>query len=414
MALEVTVGPPLVTINRGDTFVVSEADGSIKPYTDQGIYSRDTRFVSNYKIFANGQPWVLQNSGAITYYAARAYLTNPRIVTEYNEIEPATLSLILDRAVSDGIHEDFDVHNYSMQRVRLSLELSLRTDFADMFEVKAKRLVRKGNVTTEWRPETAELINSYDHDGFTRKLITTLAHSGTSATYSNGRIVFLLDLQPRASWHTCCLHALLKEELEELPVNGPRRCVFMLRHAKSPVEQELSDWKRVSTSITTSNEDVYRLFKQSVEDMASLRLPQTGEARNQFVPAAGVPWFVAVFGRDSLIVSLQNLIIYPDLARGALNVLGKLQAQEVDDYRDAQPGKILHEVRRGELAYRKLIPHTPYYGTADATALYLITLCEAWKWLGDDSLFLQHQAVAQKCLEWIDRYGDMDGDGLQE
>jgi glycogen debranching enzyme len=123
---------------------------------------------------------------------------------------------------------------------------------------------------------------------------------------------------------------------------------------------------------------------------------------------------VSVFGRDSLIVSLQNLIVYPDFARAALDVLGKLQANEIDDYRDAQPGKILHEIRRGELAERKLIPHTPYYGTADATALYLITLCEAWKWLGDDSLFLQHQNVAENCLEWIDRYGDMDGDGIQE
>jgi glycogen debranching enzyme len=188
----------------------------------------------------------------------------------------------------------------------------------------------------------------------------------------------------------------------------------MLRDARSPVERELNDWKKLTTSITTSNEDVYRLFKQSVEDMAALRLPPVVEARNEFIPAAGVPWFVAVFGRDSLIVSLQNVIVYPDFARGALNVLGQLQATEVDDYRDAQPGKILHELRRGELAERKLIPHTPYYGTADATALYLITLCEAWKWLGDDELFLKQQKVAELCLEWIDAYGDMDGDGFQE
>ena len=201
--------------------------------------------------------------------------------------------------------------------------------------------------------------------------------------------------------------------MEEAP-SGLDGCVHVLRDAESAIERELTDWKKVTTSVTTSNEDVYRLFRQSVEDMAALRLPQMGEAQNEFIPAAGVPWFVTVFGRDSLIVSLQNLIVYPDFARGALSVLGKLQASETDDYRDAQPGKILHEIRFGELAERKLIPHTPYYGTADATALYLITLCEAWNWLGDDNLFLQQQAVAKKCLEWIDRYGDMDGDGLQE
>ena len=143
MAIEVVVGPPLVTINRGDTFVLSEMDGCITAYTDQGIYSRDTRYVSSYEIFANGERWILQNSGALAYYASRTYLTNPRIVTEYNEIEAATVSLILDRAVSDGIHEDFEIHNYGMRPVRFSLELSLRTDFADIFEVKAKRLVRK-------------------------------------------------------------------------------------------------------------------------------------------------------------------------------------------------------------------------------------------------------------------------------
>jgi glycogen debranching enzyme len=411
MSIEVVVGPPLITINRGDTFVLSETDGCITPYTDQGIYSRDTRYVSNYKIFADGERWVLQNPGAIAYYASRTYLTNPKIITEYNKIEAATVSLILDRAVSDGIHEDFEIHNYSMQRVRFSLELSLRCDFADIFEVKAKRLIRKGNVTTEWHPESRELINAYEHDGFRRAMTTRLTHSGSAANYSNGRISFLVDLEPRASWHTCCEHTFLGAERA-----AKRRhpCVQMLRNSASPVERELSNWNRVTTSVTTSNEDVYRLFRQSVEDMAALRLSHVCETRNEFIPAAGVPWFVGVFGRDSLIVSLQNLMVYPDFARGALDVLGKLQAIETDDYRDAQPGKIMHEIRVGELADRKLIPHTPYYGTADATALYLITLCEAWKWSGDDSLFLQHQQVAKKCLEWIDRYGDMDGDGLQE
>jgi glycogen debranching enzyme len=411
MAIEVVVGPPLITINRGDTFVLSEMDGCITAYTDQGMYSRDTRYVSNYEIFADGERWILQNSGALAYYASRTYLTNPRIMTEYNEIEAATVSLVLDRAVSDGIHEDFEIHNYNMRRVRFSLELSLRTDFADIFEVKAKRLVRKGNVTTEWHLKASELINSYEHNEFRRSVVTRLMHSGSAANYSNGRISFLVDLDPQGSWHTCCQHTFLEEER---PSKASHLCVHMLRHEESPIEQELSHWRKVTTSVTSSNEDVYRLFRQSVEDMAALRLPQMGDTQDGFIPAAGVPWFVTVFGRDSLIVSLQNLIVYPDFARGALSVLGKLQANEVDDYRDAQPGKILHEMRFGELAARKLIPHTPYYGTADATALYLITLCQAWKWLGDDDLFLKHQEVAKKCLEWIDRYGDMDGDGLQE
>jgi glycogen debranching enzyme len=166
--------------------------------------------------------------------------------------------------------------------------------------------------------------------------------------------------------------------------------------------------------IRCSNEEFYRLYRQALEDMAALRLPIAGTDHMVFLPAAGLPWFVAPFGRDSLIVSTQNILIYPDFARGTLDILGSLQAQEEDDYRDAEPGKILHEIRYGELAHFKLIPHTPYYGTADATPLYLITLHAAWRATGDRTLLERHLKTAEGCLSWIDRYGDRDGDGFQE
>lgn len=389
--------------------MIAEPDGWISASSDQGIYSRDTRYVSKYEIFASGHRWLLRNSGAIAYYASRAYLTNPSIRTEYGEIEQGTISAVFSRAVHDGIHEDLDICNYSRSRVRFFLELLLRTDFADIFEVKSRRVVRKGNVSTRWDQERAELTSLYEHDGFTRSLITRLMHSGSVPNYSNGRISFPIDLAPRGTWHTCCQHLMETAGSEQ----KSHKCVHLLRKSNSEVESELRAWKNMTTSITTSNEDVYRLFRQSREDMAALRLPP-GEMQDEVIPAAGVPWFVAPFGRDSLIVSLQNMIVYPDFARGALNVLGRLQATDLDDYRDAQPGKITHELRVGELAQRNLIPHTPYYGTADATALYLITLHEAWKWLGDDQLFREHEVIAKRCLEWIDQYGDLDGDGFQE
>ena len=122
--------------------------------------------------------------------------------------------------------------------------------------------------------------------------------------------------------------------------------------------------------------------------MAALRLPIEGTDHLEFVPAAGVPWFLALFGRDSLIVSLQNAMVHPGFARGALEVLSRYQAKRRDDYRDAEPGKIMHELRRGELAHFKLIPHTPYYGTADATILYLIVLHNAWRCTGDPDLLV--------------------------
>ena len=148
--------------------------------------------------------------------------------------------------------------------------------------------------------------------------------------------------------------------------------------------------------------------------MAALRLPIEGTDHTVFLPAAGLPWFIAPFGRDSLIVSLQNILIYPEFARGSLEILGSLQAKEDDPYRDAEPGKIFHELRYGELAHFKLIPHTPYYGTADATPLYLITLHAAWRATGDQTLLERHLETVEGCLSWIDHYGDRDGDGFQE
>jgi glycogen debranching enzyme len=408
MAIEITVGPPQITINRGNAFVLSEPDGSVIAYTDQGFYYRDTRYISYYEFYADGEHWILQNSGAIAYYASRFYLFNPRIRTEYGEIERSRLSLVFTRAVSDCVVEEFEIRNYGMQRARFNFEIALRTDFADIFEVKAKQVIRKGQVTTTWSADDRQLISRYEHDGFIRSLISSFVDSKSALVYNNGRISFSIDLLPRAAWRGALQHKFVRDEAA---LQTPRRSV---RHCRSDAENELDNWKKMTTSLTSANEDIYRVFKQSVEDMAALRLREFGESANEFLPAAGVPWFVTVFGRDSLIVSLQNMVVYPDFSRGALKVLGTLQASEVDDYRDAQPGKILHEIRVGELAARGMIPHTPYYGTADATALYLITLHEAWRWLGDDELFREHEQTARRCLEWIDRYGDIDGDGLQE
>src|SRR5260221_1819391 len=183
---------------------------------------------------------------------------------------------------------------------------------------------------------------------------------------------------------------------------------------KSRYSLTTTEWLKTVVKIETSNEEFYRLFRQALEDMAALRLPIGGTGHTVFLPAAGLPWFVAPFGRDSLIVSLQNILVYPEFARGALEILGSLQAKGDDPYRDAEPGKILHELRCGELAHFKLIPHTPYYGTADATPLYLIALRAAWRATGDKGLLEQPLPTAEGCLAWIDKYGDRDGDGFQE
>jgi glycogen debranching enzyme len=156
-----------------------------------------------------------------------------------------------------------------------------------------------------------------------------------------------------------------------------------------------------------------RIVDQAAADMMALRL-HVPNTEGDPIPAGGVPWFLSLFGRDAIIASLQFLVANPELSRGALDRLGSLQADRVDDFRDGEPGKIPHELRQGELAFFRKIPYTPYYGTADATPLYLILLHAAWKSMGDDTLLHRHLGTAERCLDWIDQYGDRDGDGFQE
>jgi glycogen debranching enzyme len=365
--------------------------------------------MSSWTIYANGVPWDLLNGGATSYYTSHVYLTNRTILTEDGAIPARTLGLAVSRSIGGGMHEDVDITNNSMKPVRFQLEIAMRSDFADIFEVKSGKIVRRGRITTEWSETRQQLRTTYKNADFMRSLTVAPAADGPKAVHANGRLSFEVRLRPGQSWHCCLLYSLADGNHH---FEAPRHCVsdsHKLEHAET-----LADWLRVVLKIRTSNEEFYRLYRQALEDMAALRLPISGTDHMIFLPAAGLPWFVAPFGRDSLIVSLQNLLIYPAFAQGALEILGSLQAKERDDYRDAEPGKILHEMRYGELAHFKLIPHTPYYGTADATPLYLITLHATWRSTGDRALLENHLDTAERCLTWIDEYGDRDGDGFQE
>jgi glycogen debranching enzyme len=409
MPIDITVGTPLLTINQGTTFMVTDLDGQIAADSELGVFADDTRFVSFYAISADGHAWRRLTSAATTHYASRAYLISDAFETEAGAIPTGTVGLVVSRTVHDGIHEDLDITNYGLTTVKFNLEVALRSDFADIFEVKSHKFVRRGRVVTEWDEKRQTLRTSYSNRDFERVFTYRLSDSGSPALYANGRITFPILLESRASWHSCCEYIFGVKGRTRRPL---RRCYHLPKNTR--VDELERQWIAQATALTSANEDVYRLYRQSVEDIGALRLHDHDFAPDVWIPAAGVPWFVTIFGRDSLIVSLQNMLVYPGFARGTLKKLAELQATERDDWRDAEPGKIPHEIRFGELAHLDLIPHTPYYGTADATALYLIVLHEAWKWLGDEDLLREFRNAALRCLEWIDRYGDLDGDEFQE
>jgi glycogen debranching enzyme len=409
VTIEVRVGPPVLTINQGSTFMVTDERGEIDPESEQGIFSADTRFVSFYQLYINQARWELLTSATTSYYAARLYLTNPPINTEEGEIAAHQVGLTVTRSVGDGVHEDLDVTNYSLEPVKFNLEVALRSDFADIFEVRNHNFTRKGRTTTVWDPERAELTTSYQNRDFQRALSYRLTEFDSPPQYANGRLYFEVELQSQQSWHACTSFILLEGD----EVRNPE--LACNRHQLSgEVDRLQSLWRGYATKLTTANEDVYRTYRTSVEDMGALRLYDHDFDDDVWLPAAGVPWFVTIFGRDSLIVSLQNMMVHAPFAVGALAKLAEFQATEMDDWRDAEPGKIPHEIRFGELAHFHKIPHTPYYGTHDATSLYLITLHEAWKWMGDTRNLQRFRDVAEKCIDWIDHHGDLDGDGFQE
>src|SRR5216683_5774641 len=353
---------------------------------------------------------VLVNGGAVAYNVARIFQTNRAFVSEDGPIAARTLGLVIGRQIDGGLHEDIEITNNSQNPVRFNLEIAIRADFADIFEVKSNQIVRRGRITTSWSDKRQVLRISYRNKDFCREVIVRPdGGDGEPMVNANGRLSFDIALKAGQAWHRCLVYDLVDGKKR---IRAPTQCTHFSETLDRAVKMD--KWQRTVLKIETSNEEFYRCYNQGVQDMAALRLPLEGTDHMVFVPAAGLPWFVALFGRDTLIVSLQAMIVYPEFAGGALEVLGRLQATERDDYRDAEPGKILHELRYGELAHFKLIPHTPYYGTADATPLYLVALHAAWRATGDRALIERHLPNAEACLTWIDKYGDRDGDGFQE
>ncbi|WP_158925150.1 glycogen debranching N-terminal domain-containing protein [Acidisphaera sp. S103] len=409
MPFKVQVGPPQIAIHQAMTVLVTEPDGQIEWPSDKGLYFFDTRLISAWAVYANGVPWDLLNGGAVNFDAARIFLTNRAFVTEDGPILPQTLAFEMSRVLDQGLHEDLDITNHGQKPVRFNLEIAIRSDFADVFDVKSKRDIRRGHIDSEWAEARQTLRTTYKNADFSRSVAVAVGLSDSRAVFANGRLSFEISLPPAGRWH-CCLLYEFSDGVKRY--HAPKGCA--VDAGSSTQAKAHRDWRQTVLKMQTSNEEFYRFYHQAIDDMAALRLPLEGTDHMVFLPAAGLPWFMAPFGRDSLIVSLQNIMIYPEFARGALDILGRWQAKERDDFRDAEPGKIMHELRYGELAHFKLIPHTPYYGTADATPLYLVTLHAAWRATGDHTLLEKHLPNAEAALNWIDNYGDRDGDLLQE
>ena len=383
----------------GSTFLVSDRRGDVVAAPDQphGLFYRDTRHLSRWRLTIDGRPLECLSLDDGDYFAAQFFLVPPT-GTIYRS---PTLSVIRRRLVGEGVHEDIAVLNHGSEPVELELRVEADADFADLFEVK-DALAKKGELYREARD--GELLLGYRREQFVRE---TRISASAEAEIDERGLAFRLLIPAGGRWETC---------LEVTPVSeraGVLKYSCGATTAIPNMRQSLAEWLEEAPALESDWDPLVHVYRQSLVDLAALRfhpliLP------NHSLPAAGLPWFMTLFGRDSLITSYQALPFVPELAETTLRVLAARQGTKVDDFRDEEPGKILHEIRFGELTAFGERPHSPYYGAADTTPLFLVLLDEVERWTGNGELVRELEPSARAALEWIDRYGDRDGDGYVE
>jgi glycogen debranching enzyme len=388
-----------VSLVEHTNFAVSDRAGDMLPGTYHGFFVADTRFLSRLVLRVSGRRLEPLASGGDPHHGAGTfYLASPRLP----RIPPATISVFRDRRLTTALHERIRLISYAMEPIEVEVSLELDADFADIFEVRGHRRMRR---SIDGRPRHRGREFSYEHQGHRR---TTVVRVDRTPADKDGRMSFRATLRHGQPWD---LNLAVEPELThrrgtEPP--PPRR-----------IDPELvRAWQERAPRLSTSDPRLQRAWRRGIRDMASLLL--TGPA-GRFIPAAGLPWFLAIFGRDSAITAMQSLLLGPDIAHGTLRQLAIYQGRTLDPWREEEPGKIPHEVRTGELAVLGHLPFGRYYGAVDATPLYVmlfIATCRWSGWLRDGgskrartmtpplSEFLVHVEAA---MDWIERRVDPDG-----
>ncbi len=394
------LGPQPVSVVEGRTFMFSDPVGDVPPGTIGGLVSADTRLLSEWVLKINGARLLDLGSGGVTHYSAEFFLTNP----ELPDLPPNTIGMRRRRLLGDTFHEHIEMQSFANYPVHLELRLEASTDFADLFEIKGG-VRERTTIVREHAPEGSQLSFRYRNGEFEAE---TLVNVQPPANRVDGDcLVWDLDMEPDARWR-CDLEVPLN--FAEQDVRPGRRRFPLPTGTSDPVNA----WLSQAPTLESDSYVLERSIECSRRDLVALRIAAKAGEREIMLPAAGLPWFLTLFGRDTLITAYQTIAAGQALARGALLALAAYQGSSREDFRDEEPGKILHEVRNGELTRLGEKPHNPYYGTIDATPLWLILLAEYYRWTRDGDLVRSLRGNIMGALEWIDRYGDRDGDGYVE
>ncbi|MDT0529901.1 glycogen debranching N-terminal domain-containing protein [Micromonospora sp. DSM 115977] len=389
-----------VRILDGSTFVVSEDTGDIEatPSEPTGFFSLDTRYLSTWVLTVNGDRLTPLSYDDLQYYEARFFLV-PGMATHYID---AKLSIIRERAVGGSFRETLTILNHDEKPIDLEIRMEAASDFADLFQVKDEILNKKGEIYTEVEPDRLRL--GYRRGNFIRE---TLISASPAPRYDRKGFAYSIHLQPNEQWK-----AELDVKTMALSPGGRDLRMGLRAHTteRLALQHDLEEWIAKAPKVNSQHDRVASTYRRSLIDLAALRFSPLSLG-GASLPAAGLPWFMTMFGRDSILTCLQTLPFTPDLSKTTLRILASLQGTRFDDFRDEDPGRILHEMRYGETAAFEEQPHSPYYGSVDATPLFLVLLDEYEKWSGDVELVRELERECRAALKWIDDYADLVGSG---
>ncbi|MFI6261104.1 glycogen debranching N-terminal domain-containing protein [Micromonospora sp. NPDC051006] len=389
----------LVSILDGNTFLVTDRRGDIEPSFDfpTGLFSFDTRFLSTWLLTLDGERLHPLSIDDAESYRTRFFLA-PGEPTHYLD---ARVSVIRSRAIGGSFEEELTVLNHSRDPVEFTLRLDVGADFADLFEIKHARQ-KKGRTTATVSGN--ELRLTYRREAFHREAVVTTSEP---AQIDVSGMTFRIRIDGHGEWTTrlhvaTVVYGARGEDIRAtLPYGGSRNV--------TAIQAEQTELIERAPKLGCDCQPLAGAYRSSLNDLAALRYESI--ALGVRLLAAGLPWFMTLFGRDSIFTSLQVLPFLPELIPPTIQILGGLQGHRVDDFRDEEPGKILHELRYGETAGFEEQPHSPYYGSADSTPLFVILLDEYERWTGDSQLVLLLESQIRAALDWIDSYGDLLGTG---
>jgi glycogen debranching enzyme len=398
----------LLVLKEGRLFVCSRRDGDIYPgfVTGEGLYAADARHLSEFRVTIGGRTPILLSSSANRLFRAVIHASNPDLLDGDSLLVPQlTLNLHRDRLLAEWLYEHIDLRNNGREPVSTDLHLHVAADFADIFEVRGLRQrISRGEALVPELTERGVCFAYQGEDGVLRRTDVWAEPAPDDLVLRDhgASLRWQLQLEPG--------DGLSIDIAVGASTDGGAHRRQSFRAAAAAAHRSAQQWEDSCTTIQTDSRLFARLTRASIRDLRGLITPMDGDA----IMAAGIPWFVAPFGRDSLLTCHAMLLLTQTPARDTLRFLSRHQALSDDAVRDAEPGKILHELRSGELARAGYVPHSPYYGSIDATPLFILLAAEYFRWTADLELMVELQRPLEAALDWIAHHGDQDGDGFIE